>query len=488
MTGVVQVLTVELVVRDERGESVDPALLGLEGLVELLRAHPPDDATAPDSELGRAVRVWGAARLTLEAVEQVVRQVAAVRAACVAAVGRDCPDGLSGERVLDELACSLVVSRRSAQHTRAVAGHLDAHPEAWAALARGEVDLTRARIVAEALGAIPGTDPDGVPRPSWAAEYAALQAEGLAYAQEHTARRLELFLRRRLLALGCTERPARRRRGLAERGVWISHDGEGTGEVTARLASEDAERVYATLRAVALADRSGDPTHDCESPREPLDAWLAAAFVDLVLWPAGGAPRHGNRADGTQHGWGASDPRPGATPDSATGPQRAVRVDTVINVTIPIESLAGLSEDPGVINGFGVIPAEVARRLAAGDARWRHVLTCRSSGAVLDVGTLSYRPPAALDRHVRLRDGTCRFPGCTVPARECDLDHLIPFPRGSTSAENLHALCRRHHALKHDGGWQVSSGPGQSLTWTSPLGATATSYPDDSLGSLRPVA
>jgi hypothetical protein len=160
----------------------------------------------------------------------------------------------------------------------------------------------------------------------------------------------------------------------------------------------------------------------------------------------------------------------------------------VINVTIPIESLAGLSEDPGVINGFGVIPAEVARRLAAGDARWRHVLTCRSSGAVLDVGTLSYRPPAALDRHVRLRDGTCRFPGCAVPARECDLDHLIPFPRGSTSAENLHALCRRHHALKHDGGWQVSSGPDQSLTWTSPLGATATSYPDDSLGSLRPVA
>jgi hypothetical protein len=151
----------------------------------------------------------------------------------------------------------------------------------------------------------------------------------------------------------------------------------------------------------------------------------------------------------------------------------------VINVTIPVASLAGLSDAPATIGGFGVLPAEDARLLAAGDARWRHVLTCRTTGAVLDVGTLSYRPPAALDRHVRLRDGTCRFPGCEVPARECDLDHLIPFPLGPTSAENLHSLCRRHHGLKHEGGWTVESAPSQGLRWTSPQGATATTYPDD---------
>jgi hypothetical protein len=71
-----------------------------------------------------------------------------------------------------------------------------------------------------------------------------------------------------------------------------------------------------------------------------------------------------------------------------------------------------------------------------------------------------------------------------VPARECDLDHLIPFPTGPTSADNLHALCRRHHSLKHDAGWQVAPGPGHTLTWTSPQGATATTHPDDTLSRI----
>ena len=104
--------------------------------------------------------------------------------------------------------------------------------------------------------------------------------------------------------------------------------------------------------------------------------------------------------------------------------------------------------------------------------------------AALAIGTLSYRPPAALARHVRLRDGTCRFPGCAVPARECDLDHLIPFPQGPTSAGNLHALCRRHHSLKHEDGWTVQADDRHGLRWTSPHGATATTYPDDTLAAV----
>jgi hypothetical protein len=153
-------------------------------------------------------------------------------------------------------------------------------------------------------------------------------------------------------------------------------------------------------------------------------------------------------------------------------------VSTQINVTIPIDSLAGLSDTPGTLSGYGVLPADQVRRLAAGDTRWRHILTDRATGAVLDVGTWSYRPPTALDRHVRTRDVTCRFPGCEVPARECDLDHLIPFPQGPTNAANLHALCRRHHQLKHDDHWTVEPLPNSGLRWTSPLGTTRDTWPD----------
>jgi hypothetical protein len=456
------VLDVALTVRDEHGRALDAAVLGIDALVDMIRARPPDPDPGGPTEQALDLAVFGPAMLSLHAVEQLSRQVAALRAACVAAVADETPGGAGGDQVLDEVSCALVVSRRSAQYTRATAEALRHQPGVWAALCRGELDQTRARILADALFEIPQHDPDGLPRQGFESECAALLDDGLAYAQEHTARRLELFLQRRLLALGCGERPRRRAKALAERGVWVGHRGDGTADLVARLASEDAERVYSVIRSCALADRNGDPTHDGADPREPLDLWLASALVDLILQP--------DPDSCSGPGFGAPD----------AGTSRRPRTDTVITVTIPIDSLAGFSDAPGVVNGFGVIPAEDARRLAAGDARWRHVLTCRATGAVLDVGMLSYRPPAALDRHVRLRDGTCRFPGCAVPANECDLDHLVPFPAGSTSAENLHSLCRRHHRLKHEGGWKVEATGRGGLRWTSPQGACALTYPDDS--------
>ena len=93
-----------------------------------------------------------------------------------------------------------------------------------------------------------------------------------------------------------------------------------------------------------------------------------------------------------------------------------------------------------------------------------------ATGAVLDVGRTRYPPAAALADLVRLRDRTCRFPGCRQPAHRCDLDHVIPWPAGPTSADNLAALCRHHHRLKHQTSWTVRAGPGAELEWTSPTG------------------
>jgi hypothetical protein len=82
-----------------------------------------------------------------------------------------------------------------------------------------------------------------------------------------------------------------------------------------------------------------------------------------------------------------------------------------------------------------------------------------------------YTPSAALDRYVRWRDRTCQFPGCNRPAEFADLDHRIPFATGGrTTAANLWCLCRHHHRLKHEGGWQIHPNPDHSWTWTSPTG------------------
>ena len=54
-------------------------------------------------------------------------------------------------------------------------------------------------------------------------------------------------------------------------------------------------------------------------------------------------------------------------------------------------------------------------------------------------------PPDRIRDQVILRDPTCRFPGCQVDSRRCDLDHVIPYdpsgPPGQTRPSNLVPLC-----------------------------------------------
>ena len=94
------------------------------------------------------------------------------------------------------------------------------------------------------------------------------------------------------------------------------------------------------------------------------------------------------------------------------------------------------------------------------------------------VGRDTYRPSAALADLIRARDRTCRFPRCTRRAEWCDLDHTVRHPDGPTSADNMAALCRRHHRMKHEAGWDVEHGEKATLTWRSPLGAVITTRPD----------
>jgi len=159
-------------------------------------------------------------------------------------------------------------------------------------------------------------------------------------------------------------------------------------------------------------------------------------------------------------------------------------ISATVNITVPVLTLMGKSEEPGELEGYGPIDPETARRLAGTATSFQRILTHPHTGVVLDVSATPFRVPAALKKYLRLRDGTCRFPGCNRAARTCDLDHTRDKQFGGpTTATNLAHLCPADHNLKHFSGWTVTGAPDGTLTWTSPAGKH---YATDPATRIRP--
>jgi hypothetical protein len=152
-------------------------------------------------------------------------------------------------------------------------------------------------------------------------------------------------------------------------------------------------------------------------------------------------------------------------------------VQAHLYVTAPITMLLGLDDQPGELAGYGPITAGLTREIA-GDATWYRLLTDPQSGALLDFGTTTYRPPAALRRFVKARDKTCRTPGCMQPAHRCDLDHTIAYPDGPTAHGNCGLECRRHHRMKQHPDWNLTQPTPGTFVLTTPTGRNYTREPE----------
>jgi hypothetical protein len=157
---------------------------------------------------------------------------------------------------------------------------------------------------------------------------------------------------------------------------------------------------------------------------------------------------------------------------------RAIRPQ--IFVTVPVLTLLGVQDAPALLDGTVPIDAETARELATLAPSLTRLLTDPHTGGVLAIGSKKYRPPQDLGNYLKVRDVTCRFPGCNRRAAESDIDHNTQASLGgSTHSTNLTHLCRRHHVIKEQARFTVEQTNSGIAKWQTPLGETILTYPGE---------
>lgn len=412
----------------QQGSSLPHEATGAVALARQLAAAQPGPATAALAALHHPATCPPDVQVDLlVAWDRLAAWVTAQQAAVLASLPDMTDHGTHGnedwsrETVSTALHVSAGVADDLLSVARALAGRL---PSTLAALREGKIRYRQAAALSEAVEPLEDT------------AAALVESRVLDRATGQTTAETRRAIRRAVLAVDPRSAQERHERALLGREVTAWPTEDGMGQLTAHLSAEGLATVMAALDAVAdrllHAGAKGDVVPTVEARRADALVEIARAALgnpDLPL-------RHGSR------------------------PQ--------IHVLVQASTLKGQDDAPAELAGYGAISAAQARRIAAAGERLP-VPAAGNVGAQAVGG--QYRPPASLRRYVLARDSTCRFPGCAVPSRLCDLDHMRPHGSGGpTSAANLAPLCRRHHRVKTHGGWKLRIDRTGLATWTSPTG------------------
>ncbi|HEY8702669.1 MAG TPA: DUF222 domain-containing protein, partial [Arthrobacter sp.] len=321
--------------------------------------------------------------------------------------------------VVAEVACVLTVSERAAGALLAESRELStALPLTLAALGAGSISWQHARVMVDETANL---GPAGA---------AALEAHFLDPDAPNPARGCpagELVPSRfRHKARTWRERlhpdsiETRHARGAQDRRVEYAPDRDGMAWLSAYLPADTAAGIW---------DRTTTTARTLQGPTESRTLTQLRADT-LAGWLLGGSLLAGTATNGTatngtgngavQAGGIVTDGivTVGVLGDGAVAggglaggvPSPAAQV----LVTVPVFALLGLTDEPATLDGYGPIPASMARRLLADGAEsFRRVLTDPRDGAPLEIGRTSYRIPKTMRQWLRLRDGKCPFPGCT---------------------------------------------------------------------------
>ncbi|MBT1003066.1 HNH endonuclease [Paenarthrobacter sp. DKR-5] len=347
------------------------------------------------------------------------------------------PDpALAASLTVTDIAAALGLPERTAGDLTVRSGELvQDFPATLAALAAGTITWTKAVTITENAHGLPAHANKTYERELLTAAAAGctrpqLAARARRYREQHHPEALT----------------RRHRAAVEDRRVCFDPAPDGMAWLAAYLPADTALAAYHRLRADAAAAK----TEGTAATGAQLEADL---FTRLLL--------HNDSTAG-----------PGQT-----GSRAGVSPRATVSVTVPLLTLLG-ADIPADLDGYGPIPAETARRLAAGCPSLYRLLTHPETGAVLSVGRDAYTAPKSLARYLAQRDGTCRFPGCNRAVRSCQLDHTTEWQHGgTTSAGNLAHLCPKHHRFKTIGRWTYRHLNHGTLEWTSPTGRIYLTQP-----------
>ncbi|MHA7262288.1 HNH endonuclease signature motif containing protein [Arthrobacter sp. TMN-37] len=343
-----------------------------------------------------------------------------------------------------EVACALRVPERTAgslvQHAWLLSEHF---PRTFEALASGDISWRHAVTIAEECTGIP----------DFALPY--FEQQLVPVAQETTAARLAYRARRLRAEMHPESLSVRTQSAEKNRRVEYRPDDDGMAWLNVYLPAEKAMAIDGRLTRLGRALQCPEETRTLAQLRtDALTDLLTHHCPDPVGGPTVGVGR--------------------AAPDEGFN-----GIHAQVHVTVPVLTLLGVDDAPAELEGYGPIAPELARQLAAHAPSFTRLLTHPETGAVLSVGRDSYAVPADLKKWLRVRDRTCRHPGCNRSAAGTELDHTVPWSRGGTTAHNnLAHLCRKHHMLKSEGLWHYQQPQPGVITATSLAGRKYRTLPE----------
>jgi hypothetical protein len=149
--------------------------------------------------------------------------------------------------------------------------------------------------------------------------------------------------------------------------------------------------------------------------------------------------------------------------ERVTGRPAQAPSPVAVKLVMSDQTLMGDDDSAAVVDGYGPVPAGVARTLvyaAATDRRssatLRRLYRHPRSGALVAMESRARRFPSGLARFIALRDRSCRTPYCDAPIRH--RDHATPRRRGGPTTDvNGLGMCARCNYTKESPGWEVGT-------------------------------